>query len=110
MLKVIAMLLPTALTKQQEIAAAVDAVATELQPHVRHIWWEIGNDWTGDSAIFFRIVLSDAASRGSRLPRTTDEVRNRLRERVRPQEIGLIAYYSFRSQSEQAKLKEEAWT
>ena len=102
------MYLPSAVTKQ-EITAAVDAVIAELQPHVRHVWWEVGKDWTGDSAIFFRIVLSDAASRGSRLPRITGEVKRQLLERVRPQEAGLIAYFSFRSQSEQAKLKELAW-
>jgi len=103
------MYLPSAVSKKPEIAAAVDAVVTALEPHVRHIRWDIGRDWTGDWAIFFRIVLSDTASRGSRLPRITSEVKKQLLESVRPQEIGLIPYCSFRSQSEQAKLKEMAW-
>jgi hypothetical protein len=50
---------PSAVTAQQEIQAAVDSVAADLKTDVRKIRWNIGQDWCGDWAIFFRVLLSD---------------------------------------------------
>jgi hypothetical protein len=100
---------PSTIQKQSEIAAAVNEVASELRPHVRNIWWEIGPDWSDDRGIFFRVLLSDTATRGNRLEATTSEVRRRLLDKLRPLDLGLIAYYTFRSESEQASLKEKSW-
>jgi hypothetical protein len=95
--------------KQQEIEAMVAAAKAELRPSVQHIRWEFGQDWSGDWALFFRVVLSDAAVRGRHARKITEQVKRNLLERVRPQDLGLLAYFSFRGQSEQAGVQEEAW-
>jgi hypothetical protein len=102
-------MLTLSIPKQQEIEAIVEAAKEELRPFVQHIRWEFGQDWSGDWALFFRIVLPDTVVRGRQRHRITEQVRRHLIERVRPQERGLLAYFSFRGQSEQAALREEAW-
>jgi hypothetical protein len=87
----------------------VAAAKAELRPSVQHIRWEFGQDWSGDWALFFRVVLSDAAVRGRHARKITEQVKRNLLERVRPQDLGLLAYFSFRGQSEQAGVQEEAW-
>jgi hypothetical protein len=102
------MYLPSAVTKQQEIDAAVSEVAGMLAPDVVHIRSEIGRDWSGDWAIFFRVVLSDDASK-QRLRQVATNVVWRLAERLDFPSMGVFPYHNFRSESEQATLQEEAW-
>src|ERR1700732_1829052 len=54
---------PSAVTKQSEIQAAINAVERNLAPDVVHIRYEIGEDWSGQWSIFFRVVLTDDAAR-----------------------------------------------
>lgn len=102
------MLVPGAITKQPEINAAVSEVARLLAPDVQHIRYDIGQDWSGDWAIFFRVVLSDEASK-NRLREITSKVVSQLAARLDFSAMGLFAYHNFRSVSEQAVLQEEAW-
>jgi hypothetical protein len=69
----------------------------------------IGQDWSGDWAIFFRVVLSDEASNAPRLHEVAREVVQQLADRLDFSSMGLFAYHNFRSVSEQAVLREEAW-
>jgi hypothetical protein len=100
---------PSAITKQPEINAAVSEVVRLLAPDVVHIRYDIGEDWSGDWAIFFRVVLSDEASNALRLHEVAREVVQRLADRLDFSSMGLFAYHNFRSVSEQAALREEAW-
>ncbi len=99
---------PSAIAKQPEINAAVSEVVRLLAPDVVHIRYDIGQDWSGDWAIFFRVVLSDEASR-ARLREAATKVVLRLADRLDFSSMGLIPYHNFRSVSEQAVLREEAW-
>jgi hypothetical protein len=63
MVKPYSMLMPAAIAEQSKIEAEVRAVEVTLRPDVIHIRHEIGEDWSGQWAIFFRIVLSDDAAR-----------------------------------------------
>jgi len=101
------MYLPSAGAKQ-EINAAVSEVVRLLGPDVVHIRYDIGRDWSGDRAIFFRVLLSDEASR-TRLRDVTTQVVWRLAERLDFPSMGLFPYHNFRSVSEQDVLREEAW-
>jgi len=101
-------IMPAAVGKQAEIAAAVAEVERLLAHDVVRIRHEIGTDWSGDWALFFRVVLTDDASK-YRLRDVTTEVELRLAERRDFQALGLFAYHNFRSESEQAVLREEAW-
>ena len=100
--------MPSAATKQAEINAAVSEVVRLLAPEVVHIRYDIGRDWSGDWAIFFRVLLSDEASK-TRLRELATEVVWRLAERLDFPSLGLFPYHNFRSVSEQAVLREEAW-
>ncbi len=102
------MLAPGVITKQPEINAAVSEVARLLAPDVQHIRYDIAQDWSGDWAIFFRVVLSDEASK-MRLREITRKVVSQLATRLDFSAMGLFAYHNFRNVSEQAELKEEAW-
>jgi hypothetical protein len=48
-----------AVTKQEEIDSAIGRVQQTIGPDVVRIRYEIGEDWSGQWAIFFRIVLTD---------------------------------------------------
>jgi hypothetical protein len=102
------MRLPSAIAKQPEINAAISEVVGLLAPDVVHIRYDIGQDWSGDWAIFFRVLLSDEASR-TRLREVATQVVRHLAERLDFPSMGLFPYHNFRSVSEQAELREEAW-
>lgn len=73
------------------------------------IRYDLGEDWSGDGAVFFRVLLKDSASKRPHLREVARRVSAKVLSEVQPQELGLQAYFNFRSESEQASLKEEAW-
>src|SRR5580658_1548668 len=101
-----AMYFPTAIAHQPGINAAVAEVVQEMSPGVLHIRYEIGQDWSGDWAIFFRVLLSDEASHPHALKHATTRVERRLAEKIDFFALGLRPYFNFRSRSEQEKMRE----
>jgi len=101
-------MVPAALVQESEIDVKVREVEGALKPDVRHIRYEIGEDWSGQWAIFFRIVMSDEAAT-LRLREVATNVVWRLAERLDFAALGVFPYHNFRSESEQATLREEAW-
>lgn len=95
-------------TRRSEIPKEVAHVERQLAPDVVHIRYEIGTDWSGDSAIYFRVVLSDDAGE-NRLRNVVKRVESLVCERFDFEMLGLFPYHNFRSESEQAALREEAW-
>jgi len=93
-----------------QIDPIVTEALKELSPSVRHIRYEIRPDGSGDLALFFRVVLSDKASRtrASRLS-VMGRVRDQICRRVFVPDLGLFPVFLFRSESEQAKMKDPAW-
>lgn len=67
----------------------------------------VGFDSTGEPAIFFHIVLSDAAASEDRLADVTGHIATTLFEELHPHDWGLIPYFSFRSKSEQDQRKND---
>src|SRR5437667_3951425 len=105
------MFFPRTLVKETEVAEAVKEAERELAPDVIRIRFNVGEDWMGDPSLFFRVVLSDKASRPmKRLGRVADRVEKRLRDDPRVAGTGLFSYFDFRNKSEQAALKEKAWS
>jgi len=100
--------IPPASTKLPEINAAVSEVKRLLAPDVVQIRYNIGRDWSGDWAIFFRVLLSDEASK-TRLRAVATQVVWRLSDLLDFPSMGLLPYHNFRSVSEQDVLREEAW-
>lgn len=102
------MYVPSAVTKQGEIQAAIDVVEKSLEPDVVRIRYEIGQDWSGQWAVFFRIVLSDDAAK-RRLRDVATKVVWGLARQLDFPSMGVFPYHNFRSVSEQSMLQEPAW-
>ena len=102
------MYLPSAVQKQPQINAAVSDVVRELSPWVRHIRYDIAQDWSGQWAIFFRVLLSDEAAQ-KRLKDVSTRVVWRTSERLDLPNLGLFPYFDFRTESEQARMHEASW-
>jgi hypothetical protein len=102
------MYVPSAVTKQSEIQAAINHVAKNLTPDVVRIRYEIGEDWSGQWAIFFRVVLTDDAAK-HRLREVATKVVWGLAQQLDFPGMGVFPYHNFRSASEQAMLQEPAW-
>ena len=103
-------LVPSGIVNQRQLASVIQKAADELAPNVGRIRYALTTDSTGSAAIFFRVLLSDRASRPDRLYETTERITGRILQIVRPQErFGMEAYFNFRSESEQAKLHDAAW-
>jgi hypothetical protein len=102
------MYLPSAVTKQSEIEAAICEVAQALAPDVVRIRYDIGEDWSGQWAIFFKILLSDDAAK-RRLREVATKMVWGLAGRLDFVGMGVTPYHNFRSISEQATLQEQAW-
>ena len=94
---------------QGKIEKAVARAAKALAPDVVRIRYSLGEDWSGSGAVFFRVLLSDSASHPSNLREIATRVKSTVFNAVKPDELGLEAYFNFRSASEQAELKELIW-
>ena len=98
---------PTAFAKQARFQAAVARAAQRLAPHVVNIIPTLGNAWSGEPAVFFMVILADAATRREQLLNITNLVSETIVQQVQPlEQWGVLPYFNFRSQSEQAKLNE----
>jgi hypothetical protein len=98
--------LPRGVAQPTELIKHLNALAP-FPPGVVNLRYTVDNDWSGEPAIFFWITISDAAAHRTILPETTRRISMFITQRVDPAgQWGLIPYFNFRSQSEQAKLKE----
>ena len=100
---------PKGFVNQTQIESAVRRAAKALAPTVVRIRYTIGSDWTGDPSVFFRIVLSDDVAKRQKLSEIAQTVGIVLLKEVKAEELGLHAYFNFRSLSEQMQLNEPAW-
>lgn len=87
----------------------VAQIARELAPDVIRIRFRVAEDWSEHPAVYFRVVLSDAASRLDRLAEVTGRIATKLSDELGLSKSDLIPYFRFRSESEQAELKDKAW-
>ncbi len=85
------------------------AIEAKLRPAVVRIRYSVGDDWSGDPSIFFRVVISDSATQGAALAEVTGSVRARLFDDLGLGGMDYIPYFNFRGQSEQEALKDPEW-
>ena len=102
---------PVGLVQQDQLEKAIeDAIRKLPKKDVVRVRYSMGEDWTGDPSIYFRIVLTDAASREKRLAEVVDRISTTIFEELRPLENwGLLPYFSFRSKSEQDQRTDPEW-
>jgi hypothetical protein len=96
-------------TKLSQLDAAVAKVLRELSPGVRRIRYEFGEDWTGEPVIFFRVLLSDNAAKIKNLRKIAPLVESRMSDECYAFDLGLFPHFNFRSEADQAKMRDPAW-
>lgn len=102
---------PRAYVQQSQFASAVAEVERTLGPQVVRILHSFRDDATGDPAVFFMILLpDDAAHLRDQLWNLTHRISTEIDRLIEPlDQWGVIPYFSFRTASEHAQLKEPAW-
>ena len=94
----------------QQIASEIERAIPKLGPEVVRVKYKVGEDTSGEPAIYFRIVLVDPAPGVDGFGDVADKIRETLFDELRPNENwGLRYYCRFRSQSEQAKMSDPDW-
>ena len=70
---------PAGFVNHTQVAQIVDEAIRGLDPRdVVHVAYSIGNDWTDDPAIFFRVVLTDEAAGMDRLRDAAGRVKDAI--------------------------------
>jgi hypothetical protein len=101
--------MPRGVAQPAELIKRLNAL-TPFPSGVVNLRYTFDDDWSGDPAIFFWITLSDEASRREVLSQNSRRITEFITQRLDPiGQWGLIPYFNFRSQSEQANLKEEVF-
>ena len=99
------MYIARAFAQQAQFFNAVARAVNQLGPQILSVTPTLGTDWSGEPAVFFLVVLADAVSRGDELLNATNQASTELVEQLQPlEEWGVIPYFNYRSQSEQAKV------
>ena|SRR5579862_6071014 len=103
-------IVPSAFVHQAKLDEDVrHAIARLPRKDVVHVAYNLGTDSTGEPAIFFRIVLTDAASHEAGLADVTGRVATIISDAVHPYEWGVTPYFSFRSKTEQDQRADPEW-
>jgi hypothetical protein len=102
------MLMSPSIAKQREIDARIRGLAKRLSPDVVDIKYTISQDWSGDPGIFFRVLISDDAG-SKRLYEVSAKVERKVSEILDRLDVRDFPYFDYRSVSEQAALRDEAW-
>jgi hypothetical protein len=92
-----------------QVKRGVERAEARLAPDVLRIMYSYNANWQGEISLFFRIAISDAASSPGHLRQTTQRIIATISEEINASDIGLETYFNFRSQSEQAMLREPIW-
>ena len=98
---------PIGAARRPQINAAIAEVVKEFSPDVVHIRYDLMPDWSGDPAVYFRVLLSDEAS--SKPGVVSRKVEKRMDELLDFLWLELFAYYNYRNVSEQAVLQDKSW-
>ena len=102
--------LPRGIAQPKELQKSLSALRPAIPDAMVNWRYTIGEDWSGDPAIFFWITLSDEAAKRRNLQDATRQIIDLVNQQVNPLgQWGLIPYFSFRNQSEQARLREEVF-
>lgn len=93
-----------------DLQTELNGIMPKPSPGVVKWRYAFGSDWSGDPAIFFWVTLTDDASKKADLSKATASFRKAITDRIDfLNDWGLIPYFNFRSESEQAKLKDEVY-
>ena len=96
--------------QKTQLDSVIAKAIRKLGKETVRVNYSFGEDSTGEPSIFFRVLLTDAASREDKLLGTIGRIEKILIDEIRPQENwGLLSYFSFRSKSEQEGRNDPEW-
>jgi len=103
-------MVPSGFVNQAQLDAEIKKTVRKLGNEVVRVNYSLGIDSSGEPALFFRVVLSDPATKEDKLAEVTHRISTILFDELRPYENwGMFPYFSFRSKSEQAIRKDLEW-
>ena len=103
-------MIPRAFSQRTQFAAAVAEVERQLIPDVVRIRFTLDEDWAGDPAVHFRILLPDEVVDWGKILPATRKIKETIQRNIEPlEQWGVMPYYDYRGASEQAKFNEPAW-
>ena len=83
--------------------------AARKYPEIVRIRHAFDEDWDGDPAIYFYVVLSDDAAKEDRLGEITSRIRDEM-----PRDLGLtyerFPHFRFRSKAEEDVMRSPEWS
>ena len=100
---------PRTLLDHKRLQASLQKAKRALKPDVIRIMYSFEEDWTGEPSLFFRVLITDAASDPKRLRETVQRIETKVLRETKADERGLQTYFSFRNESEQAQLRDPTW-
>lgn len=106
------MVLRTGYINTKQLTPAVEKAIENVKrgKEVVHVRYNFDYDSGGDPALYFRIVLSDSASREDTLGDVVRRIEAALDDELEPYvNWGLIPYFRFRSASENAQRRDPEW-
>lgn len=104
------MVIARGVVQQAELAKAIEEIKPLLGSDVVSLSYKLDEDWTGDSSIFFQVILSDRASERSELLTATSRIASVVVDHLQPlEQWGLLPYFNYRSRAEQAARSEDDW-
>ena len=97
------------LLDERAIDIAIRNVEQAFSPDVVRIAHSFADDASGCPSIFFRVLVRDEAAPANRLLELSRRLTIALMNGVDVDDIGMHAYFNYRSVSEQKTLQDPAW-
>ncbi|MFN0106236.1 MAG: hypothetical protein ACKV2U_29615 [Bryobacteraceae bacterium] len=96
--------IPRGYISLEKLDEEIERAKQKLGPEVVRVRYNVGVNMWEDPAIYFRVVLTDSASREETLADVAEQIERLFSDELHLIENwGLKPYFSFRNQSEQAK-------
>jgi hypothetical protein len=97
-----------AFAQQAQFLTAIAHVP--LPPEVVSVKPTLGNDWDGEPAVFFRVIVADNAVPRPQLLEFTKKISQAIIQQIRPlEEWGVLPYFDFLTQGDAARIHEPTW-
>ena len=93
----------------KDLEQQVQEIEKKFPGEVVGIRYSVDEDWSGDPAIHFRVLLTDTASRREVIGGVSQRVSRVLSDIVFLDSPDYFPYVNYRSESEQEKLKDPEW-
>lgn len=93
----------------KDLEQQVREIEKKFPGEVIGIRYSVSEDWSGDPAIYFRVLLTDTASGREVIGDIAYSVSRVLSDIVFRDSPDYFPYVNYRSESEQEKLKDPEW-